>query len=100
MPGHLQEPHQHLHRYGKDPNCSTSHWLLLFPKEMPLDNAVFSDEPDEVQIHKVPMKIERKTQSIPGLVVYWRIAEKHGRRRMEAKTKKDTLDDLFADMKV
>ena len=70
-----------------------SHWLLLFPEGIVLDNSIFSEDDDEevIDCNLVAMTCTDKESKIGkkllGSAIYWLIADKKYFRRIQKKTK-------------
>ena len=82
-----------------DPDRQFSHWLLVFPENIALDNKTFSGHPEKVLPEFNCMTLEEKEtesgEKLHGCVVYWAIAEAGG-RQIEADRAKPSAKTLFA----
>jgi hypothetical protein len=81
-----------------DPHRQFSHWLLVFPEHVALDNTTFSKHPSKVKPEFNSMTIEEDDnpsgETLRGLAVYWSIAEAGG-RQIEADDAKPSAKTLF-----
>jgi hypothetical protein len=68
-----------------DPHRQFSHWLLIFPEHVALDNKIFSKHPHKVTPSFNSMTLEAADdpsgeRTLRGLAVCWTIAEAGGRQ--------------------
>jgi hypothetical protein len=82
-----------------DPHRQFSHWLLIFPEQVALDNKTFSKHPHKVIPSFNSMTLEAADnpsgETLRGLAVHWTIAEAGG-RQIEADDAKPSAKTLFA----
>jgi len=75
------------------------YFLLVFPKDIILDNTIFSNDDTVVKKGVAPMQVEKDEtlgRKIYGLSVFWRIAVKHGGRRVkDAEEEEIDIKKLF-----
>jgi hypothetical protein len=71
-----------------------AYWLLVFPETVTLDNVIFSGNPVNIESGSIGLKEEIDGLTFGTSIVFWKIAQRFGGRRLEGK-KKTTVKDLF-----
>lgn len=82
-----------------DASRSLTHWLIVFPADVVLDNYVFSNHPNEIEPVFVPMGSDGKSNdcgvNLYGMAISWKVAEKHSSRRIQEKRANNDVKSLF-----
>jgi hypothetical protein len=71
-----------------------AYWLLVFPMTVTLDNVIFSGDPVNIESSSIGLKEDIDGVTFGTSIVFWKIAQRFGGRRLEGK-KKTTVKDLF-----
>ena len=86
--GYLEILTDYMARLESDPNKVISHWLLIFPAEIELDNVIFSGDPIHVNIDLAGVKQDHDGLPENTMFIKWKIAVRDGGHRIAQKTKK------------
>jgi hypothetical protein len=71
-----------------------AYWLLVFPAYMTLNNEIFSGDPDNIESGSIGLKEKIDGVTFGTSIVFWKIAQRFGGRRVDCK-KKTKVKDLF-----
>jgi hypothetical protein len=80
----------------QDAERQFSYWMLVFPKSVTLDNAVFSGDPVNIEAERVGLKLDQDGVDFNTCIVFWKVADNKFRGRRVEEKKKNSVTDMFA----